>query len=255
MLKLETPPGFVVRTEAEKAASDNGYRVPRGEEGGWLRFGSTTARGDIWIAGASGDGPWFLSIGHSGVAAEVPSPAGTTVSGPGVATYAFDTLVGLYATLDRVYRLAASLPDAPLERFRKQTASLPRSTEAERMVIQRIGQDMFREALLIYWGGRCPLTGITESALLRASHIRPWAECSDDERLDVHNGLLLSALWDAAFDRGLVSFTNDGTPLASRTLSRCALTALGFDTAPPLSGLREEHLRNLASHRQRHGFD
>lgn len=55
------------------------------------------------------------------------------------------------------------------------------------------------------------LTGISDTALLRASHIIPWKDCaSDRERLDVHNGLLLSALWDAAFDRGLVTFGDDG---------------------------------------------
>jgi hypothetical protein len=36
-----------------------------------------------------------------------------------------------------------------------------------------------------YWGGRCPLTGITEPGLLRASHIVPWANCTDEQRLDV----------------------------------------------------------------------
>ena len=94
-----------------------------------------------------------------------------------------------------------SLPDAPLPRFRAQTAKLPQTTEAERLVVQRIGQNLFRDALMDYWGGRCPITGITEPALLRASHIVPWADCNDEQRLDVHNGLLLSALWDAAFDR------------------------------------------------------
>jgi hypothetical protein len=58
----ENPPGFVVRTEAQKAASDNGYRLKGGIEGGWLRYGSTTAPGSIWIAGASDRGPWLLSI-------------------------------------------------------------------------------------------------------------------------------------------------------------------------------------------------
>jgi HNH endonuclease len=42
-----------------------------------------------------------------------------------------------------------------------------------------------------YWGARCPITGITDPALLRASHIVPWAECGDAQRLDVHNGLLV----------------------------------------------------------------
>jgi HNH endonuclease len=101
----------------------------------------------------------------------------------------FATLAQLHAALDRVYKLAISLPDAPLARFQVKTAGLPRTTEAERLVVQRIGQDVFREALMDYWGRRCPLTGISEPALLRASHIVPWADCSDAQRLDVHNGI------------------------------------------------------------------
>jgi putative restriction endonuclease len=65
-----------------------------------------------------------------------------------------------------------------------------------------------------YWGGRSPLTGITEPVLLRASHILPWAQSTDEQRLDVYNGLLLSALWDAAFDAGLVSFGDNGVGLS-----------------------------------------
>jgi predicted restriction endonuclease len=156
--------------------------------------------------------------------------------------------------LDRIYRLAMSLPEAPLERFKAKTANLPRTTEAERMVIQRIGQDVFRDALMDYWGGCCPMTGITEPGLLRASHIQPWANSTDAERLDVHNGLLLSALWDAAFDRGLISFANDGTVLASPALSETTRKALGTATAPPLTGLRDAHRANLALHRARNGY-
>jgi predicted restriction endonuclease len=160
----------------------------------------------------------------------------------------------LHRALDRVYRLAVSLPEAPLDRFKAETKNLPHTTEAERLVIQRIGQDVFREALMDYWGGRCPLTGITEPALLRASHIRPWAECTDEQRLDVHNGLLLSALWDAAFDRGLVSFADDGTVLVNPTLGAAARDALGMTTVPRLLGLRDEHRTNLALHRARSGL-
>jgi predicted restriction endonuclease len=146
------------------------------------------------------------------------------------------------------------LPDAPLLRFRAETAKLPRTTEAERLVVQRIGQNLFRDALLDYWDRRCPLTGITEPALLRASHILPWSNCNDEQRLDVHNGLLLSALWDAAFDQGLVSFADDGTVRVSPLLGTVARDALAIDTAPALRGLRDAHRANLATHRARHGF-
>ncbi len=120
--------------------------------------------------------------------------------------------------------------------------------------MQRIGQDIFRAALIDYWGGSCPITGITDPALLRASHIVPWAECDDAQRLDVHNGLLLSALWDAAFDAGLVGFADDGTALAGPALSAAARTALGMEGAPRLPNLRDAHRANLACHRARHGF-
>jgi hypothetical protein len=254
MIVPENPPGFVVRTEAQKAAWDNGYRLECGVEGGWLHYSSTTALGAVRIAGASPHGPWLLSIDHPGVAAEIDPLAVSPISGPGLLTFQLPTLSELHAVLDRVYNLAVSLPEAPLARFRAETANLPRTTEAERLLIQRVGQDVFWDALMAYWGGRCPLTGIADPALLRASHIVPWADCGDAQRLDVHNGLLLSALWDAAFDQGLVSFADDGTPLGSPKLSPIARTALGLDSTPPLRGLQDAHRANLALHRMRYGF-
>ena len=69
---------------------------------------------------------------------------------------------------------------------------------------------------MTYWGGRCAITEVTEPRLLRASHIKPWAKCETDaERLDVYNGLLLAAHLDAAFDAGLISFTDEGAILFS----------------------------------------
>jgi HNH endonuclease len=251
----EDPPGFVVRTEAQKAAWDNGFRLDRGvESGGWLGYGSTTAKGEIWIAGVPPRGPWLLSINHSGVAAELATMPRSPLPGPGLATLSFASLTALHAALDRAYKLSVSLPDAPLGRFRARTSHLPQTTEAERLVVQRIGQDIFRAALMDYWEGRCPITGITDPVLLRASHIVPWAECDDAQRLDVHNGLLLSALWDAAFDTGLVSFADDGTVLASPELNAAARTALGIENVPPLPNLRDAHRLNFAAHRTRHGF-
>jgi hypothetical protein len=82
----------------------------------------------------------------------------------------------------------------------------------------------------------------------------PWAECSDEQRLDVHNGLLLSALWGASFDQGLISFADDGTPRASPKLSQIARTVLGFDAVPPPRDLQDAHRANLSLDRTRHGF-
>jgi hypothetical protein len=253
---IEAPPGFVVREEAHKAAYENGFRISLGMQDAWIGYRSTTARGEVWFARVAGRGSWLLSIDHAGVAAELDMPVTSAIAGPGFATYAFASLQLLYQTLERVYKLGASLPDAPLESFKKATAHLPRTTEAERLTIQRVGQSLFRDALLEYWNGRCPLTGITDTNLLRASHIVPWSECETDElRLDVHNGLLLSALWDAAFDAGLISFAEDGMVLRSLALTAEASAALKLDSAPPLAPLTVLHRQNLAWHRARYGLE
>src|SRR5215207_218822 len=111
MTGIENPPGFVVRTEAQKAAWDNGYRLERGVAGGWLRYASTTAPGSLWIAGASAHGPWLLSLDHAGVAAELNLAAAPSEA-PGPATFSVATVADLHAALDRVYKLAMSLPRA-----------------------------------------------------------------------------------------------------------------------------------------------
>ena len=245
---LVSPQPFIIREECHKAAWQSGFRRVLGETNGWASFESTTAHGAIWLAAASDQGPWFLALAHPGVIAELNLPS-ASITGPGLDRYSFPTLTALYAILPRLYQLSASLPDAPLKIFQQQTAKLPQSTEIERLIVQRIGQDIFRASLMDYWQGRCPLTGITDPALLRASHIVPWSECTDDaQRLDVHNGLLLSALWDAAFDRALVTFDDEGKPEFSTKLSQAARDALHWSHPVPLTDL---HRQNLIQHRQR----
>ena len=200
------------------------------EEEGWAHYGSTTARGTIHLAAAGPSGPWFLALDHAGVVEDLTQPC-AEMPGPGLARYAFATLTDLYAVLPKVYTLGRTLPEGPLEDFRDKTCGLPKTTKAERLVVQRIGQDIFRDRLLTYWQGHCPLTGITDRTLLRASHIIAWEDCPDDaERLNIHNGLLLSALWDAAFDKGLVTFDDDGRPEFSPLLSEPARSALRWSS-------------------------
>jgi hypothetical protein len=160
-------------------------------------------------------------------------------------------LPSLYAAVERSYQLGVSLPDAPFDQFRGRVGGLTNSTEIERLV----GQNIFREALLEYWSGRCPMTDITDPALLRASHIVPWAVCDDDaHRLDVHNGLLLSALWDAAFDAGRVSFADTGEVLLHHELGAVERKVLTDEAAPRLKGVAPSHFPNLARHRARFGL-
>lgn len=243
---IESPQSFVVREECEKAAWHHGFRRKLITAEGWAAFGSTTVPGAIHLAGSGPMGPWYLAVDHAGVVEELNLTI-DSISGPGFARYRFEKLGQLYGVLVRVYQLAGSLPDAPLREFQAKTKDLPKTTEAERLVVQRIGQDIFRAGLIEYWRGRCPLTGISDTALLRASHIVPWKDCATDaERLDVHNGLLLSALWDAAFDRGLVTFDDNGHPVFSPGLSENARAELRWQNSVTLT---DKHRARLVLHR------
>jgi predicted restriction endonuclease len=95
----------------------------------------------------------------------------------------------------------------------------PPPTTTEALVDARLGQGQFRAALEREWNGACAVTGCRISEILRASHIKPWETSNDSERLDSENGLLLSAHIDALFDKGLVSFANDGKMLLSDQIS------------------------------------
>ncbi len=252
---LALSPDLATATEVEGVANRRGYRTHQGCDGPWLSRRSATAPGTLWLGGSGPKGPFFAATDHVGVAAEIPGPV-MGLYHPGFAAWHTETIQALDALVDAIYRLSVSLPAHPLALFRARLAEEPtRPTESEAMRRIRIGQDVFRAALLDYWGGVCPLTGIAEAPLLRASHIRPWAACEDAERLDVHNGLLLSALWDAAFDRGLVSFANDGHALFAPALGNASRRALcAGDVSPAIVGLRPQHGERLAEHRHRHGF-
>lgn len=104
------------------------------------------------------------------------------------------------------YALARDSAEAP-------SFKLAVATQREALVQARVGQGGFRKALLERFGGRCGVTGVADPDLLRASHIVPWAACEDEaDRLRPDNGVLLSALWDAAFDGGAASFDDAGAP-------------------------------------------
>ena len=70
----------------------------------------------------------------------------------------------------------------------------------------RKGQGIYRDKMLQECPF-CPITMINDERLLIASHIKPWAVSSDDEKLDPKNGFMLSPLYDKLFDRGLMTFT------------------------------------------------
>lgn len=177
-------------------------------------------------------------------------------------TYVAATDAQLAQWLHRAAVLAQSLPNQAAVDFDAQVqqalAALPTadslSTEVQRLVRQRVGQDRYRQAMLDYWGGACAVTGLTLAPALRASHAKPWTDCSTDaERLDVFNGFLLSANLDALFDKFLISFSDAGDLLVSPQLSLADRQLLGLDGLLKLRWVAPAHGPYLAFHRDRFG--
>ena len=138
-----------------------------------------------------------------------------------------------------VFSLSAPRPhirDA-LEDIASHEADFRDLQETERLAIRksRIGQGLFRERVITLWGG-CSVTGLAELSLLRASHIKPWRECSNFERLDPFNGLLLHPALDHLFDAGWVTFDEQARILISRSISLPDQRILGVE---PGMGLRK----------------
>lgn len=90
------------------------------------------------------------------------------------------------------------------------------NTMKEIIVKARIGQGLYRSKLMKKYDSKCMVTGINHPKLLVASHIKPWSVCSNVERIDENNGLLLSSNIDKLFDCGLITFKDDGEMKVSK---------------------------------------
>lgn len=128
-------------------------------------------------------------------------------------------------------------------------AIVPDETTRDALIKARIGQGRWRRDLLRHWSGRCAVTGLDSEILLRASHIKPWRDSDNRERLDVLNGFVLAPAYDAAFDVGLISFEDNGGILISPQLAGHQLFAAGISSAAKLLALVDGHRGYLAHHR------
>ena len=126
----------------------------------------------------------------------------------------------------------------------------PSITERSGNVVQRVGQEYHRQQMIKRWGGKCPVTGCSILAILKSSHIVPWSESNNEERLDVNNGILLSPDVDALFDRHLISFEDDGSIILSSKVTEKDLLALGIDTSVKIT-IKEGMKSYLKRHRER----
>lgn len=235
-----------------KAIGDAGFDLEPAREGEWWRLGVSGTPGAAWVRPAGGGALLALPLVSQLAELDVPrAPNDAPTPPPGAAgAVACAGPRTLYFMLRRVRVLLAESPPRLVERLQARIAAVT-STETQAVVRQRVGQELFREALLAYWEGKCAVTGLAVPELLRASHAKPWKDASDAERLDVHNGLLLAVHLDALFDRGLLTFGEDGRGVASPRLPAGTMSLLGLGSvALTLRFVRPAHLPYLAYHRE-----
>ena len=242
----------VTVTRLEKAATDNGFDLEPEYSADWLCVGSSQTSMRIWLTSLR-ESQFVAAASRADVLDELAGlgMVFTNLIPRGAAgAMSVNDVAALHRLLRRAFQLSRSLPNALLHVFEDEIRNLPRATDAERLVIQRVGQDIFRRGLFEYWEGRCAITGLDVPELLRASHIRPWADCDTDaERLDVFNGLLLAPHLDAVFDAGFITIGEDGTVLLSHLLPPNARSALGLDKSLKVRGLHRAHEYYVPWHR------
>lgn len=123
---------------------------------------------------------------------------------------------------------AAQLESLNVERFSGiDTDDLPEGVSKKSVVKARVNQNFFRKMVLATYDNRCCVTGLPIRDLLVASHIVPWS-MDKKNRLNPSNGLCLNALHDKAFDKGLISFSNNYELILSKQIKNSPMKNIEF---------------------------
>lgn len=143
--------------------------------------------------------PYIINSGRTGM-----------TSGIGVCKPVWDEFAGDRERLfNEAQRIKASLLHQTIEDSLQLTPQDLEGREREAIIRQRVNQSVFRTMVLSNYEKRCAITGINIPELLVAGHIIPWADSTPQQRLCPENGICLSALYDKAFDRGLITISPD----------------------------------------------
>jgi len=134
---------------------------------------------------------------------------------------------------------------------RKKNYKKPSKTERKGIVTSRVGQGWYRTEILKKWDYKCSVTGCEIQKILISSHIVPWRDSNEEERLDVDNGLLLSPDFDGLFDKYLISFNDDGSMLVSDKINIIELSELGININMKLRFVNDGMKKYLKRHREK----
>jgi hypothetical protein len=151
-------------------------------------------------------------------------------------------------------RLNYQIPEPQISILQEPTGrayiNTPNITERAGLVTSRVGQGAYRSSILYRWEYKCAVTNYSKYDILIASHIVPWKDSNNDERLDVDNGILLSPNYDALFDRHLISFENSGKIILSEVLKGSDYQKLGVSGNEFIKNLSFNNHTYLGRHRQ-----
>ncbi|SET45542.1 HNH endonuclease [Natronincola peptidivorans] len=175
--------------------------------------------------------------GNQGYLFEIENPLGEYLLGLAQAK----NHIQLTADLSREEKDYIKEVDDLLNRFMDET-------EKAGIRKSRIGQGLFRNKLLANTR-ECAICGLAIKELLIASHCKPWKDCSDIERLDVHNGILLCPTHDALFDKGLITFQDDGRIIISNRIKEKEYRLLNISKEIRLP-FKKEQLPYIKWHRE-----
>jgi len=173
-----------------------------------------------------------------------------------------EAMAAVFVQASKEIDQAAKIPsfeieNEPVRRFEDRVEAAIKNnttidtTEKQELVLARRGQGKFRRNLEQI-EDCCRLTGVRDRRFLRASHIKPWRLCeTNHERLDGYNGLLLTPTFDHLFDKGYISFSDDGAILIPDRLPNEVRCSLGLAAqSVNAKTFTEAHEKYLAFHRK-----
>jgi len=151
----------------------------------------------------------------------------------------------------QAYHLQQDTVSLVADNVEKDLFVMQNITERQGLVTSRVGQGAYRKRIIHRWEYKCGVTGFNKLDILIASHILPWADANDNQRLDVDNGILLSPTYDALFDKHLISFDKQGRILLDHHIEEKSFNKIGVTGKEKLSKISDSNLIYLEKHQEK----
>jgi|GEM_PF-1748558 hypothetical protein len=146
--------------------------------------------------------------------------------------------------------LTSQMRDEQDKSYLNNISVLDRNKDKETIIKSRVGQGAYRQKLIERWGAKCSVSDYSNIDLLIASHIKPWKDCNNQEAIDPDNGLLLTPNVDSLFDKGLLTFNDDGSIVFSSRLNLVDIQEFGISNNLKLSDITPKLVEYLSYHKE-----